>query len=149
MPTTLPSPCLYSTLVHTVKFSPTLQETHSFSHQVLCFKTFIERSSGHKKKRAREMETREGRGSSLTPRVSPSRAPVLSFAHYFQAPFTQAKTFIIFLHWQLIQSFSHAILGVTADMDVIRLLYFMLEKFPEYFKVNIAWQTITHLLLNS
>ena len=27
---------------------------------------------------------------SLTPRVSPSRAPVLSFAHYFQAPATQA-----------------------------------------------------------
>ena len=38
----------------------------------------------------REKETREGRGSSLTLRVSPSRAPVLSFAHYFQAPATQA-----------------------------------------------------------
>ena len=36
-----------------------------------------------KKKRAREKETR-----SLTPRVSPSRASVLSFAHYFQAPAT-------------------------------------------------------------
>ena len=34
------------------------------------------------------MEIREG---SVTPRVSPSRAPVLSFAHYFQAPATQAK----------------------------------------------------------
>ena len=34
--------------------------------------------SEHKKKRAREKETREG--------VSPWRAPVLSFAHYFQAP---------------------------------------------------------------
>ena len=43
---------------------------------------------GTKKKRARKKETREGRG---TPRVSPSRAPVLSFAHYFQAPATQAK----------------------------------------------------------
>ena len=42
--------------------------------------------SGLKKKRAREKETREGRGSSLTRRLSPSRAPVLSFAHYFQAP---------------------------------------------------------------
>ena len=41
-----------------------------------------------KKKRARKKETREGRG---TPRVSPSRAPVLSFAHYFQAPATQAN----------------------------------------------------------
>ena len=60
------------------------------------------------------------------------------------------KTFIIVLHWQLIQSFSYAIFGVTADMDVIRLLYFMLEKFPEYFKVNIiAWQTTTDFLLNS
>ena len=28
--------------------------------------------------------------SSLSPRVSPSRAPVLSWAHYFQAPATQA-----------------------------------------------------------
>ena len=27
----------------------------------------------------------------ITPRVSPSRAPVLSFAHYFQAPATQAN----------------------------------------------------------
>ena len=36
---------------------------------------------GTRKKRAREKETR----------VSPSRAPVLSFAHYFQAPATQAK----------------------------------------------------------
>ena len=49
-------------------------------------------SSGHKKKRAREKETREGKGSSLTRRVSPSRAPVLSFAHYFQAPATQASS---------------------------------------------------------
>ena len=48
-------------------------------------------SSGHKKKRAREKETREGRGSSLNPCVSPSRAPVLSFARYFQAPATQAR----------------------------------------------------------
>ena len=48
-------------------------------------------TSGHKKKRAREKETREGRGSSLTPRVSPSRAPVLSFDRYFQAPATQAS----------------------------------------------------------
>ena len=41
-------------------------------------------SSGHRKKRARE-KTREGT------RVSPSRAPVLSFAHYFWAPATQAR----------------------------------------------------------
>lgn len=34
----------------------------------------------------------------------------------------------------LIQSFSWAIFGATADMDVIRLMYFMLEKFPEFFK---------------
>ena len=26
--------------------------------------------------------------------------------------------------------------GVTADMDAIRLVYFMMEKFPEYFKVS-------------
>ena len=29
---------------------------------------------------------------SITPRMSPSRAPVLSFAHYFQAPATQANS---------------------------------------------------------
>ena len=32
---------------------------------------------------------------SLTPRVSPSRAPVLSFAYYFQAPATQASNWIV------------------------------------------------------
>ena len=37
-------------------------------------------SSGHKKKRAREKTTRE----------SPSRAPIILFAHYFQAPATHA-----------------------------------------------------------
>ena len=41
-------------------------------------------SSGHKKKRAREKETREG-GACLP------RAPVFSFAYYLQAPATQAK----------------------------------------------------------
>ena len=45
-------------------------------------------SSGHKKKRAREKETRERRGS-----ASPSREPVLSFARYFQAPATQASKY--------------------------------------------------------
>ena len=43
---------------------------------------------GTRKKRAREKETREGT------RVSPSRAPVLSFTHYFQAPATPARNFI-------------------------------------------------------
>ena len=41
--------------------------------------------------RARK-ETREG-----TPRAFPSRTPVLSFAHYFQAPATQANLGIMFL----------------------------------------------------
>ena len=50
---------------------------------------------GTRKKRAREKETREGRGSSLTPRVSPSRVRVLSFAQYFQAPATQATYFAL------------------------------------------------------
>ena len=40
-------------------------------------------SSVHEKKRACEKETRD------IPCVSPSRTPVLSFAHYFQAPATQ------------------------------------------------------------
>ena len=31
-----------------------------------------------------------GRKRERAPRVSPSRAPVLSFAHYFQAPASQA-----------------------------------------------------------
>ena len=38
------------------------------------------------------MGTRKnGRARRRPPRVSPSRAPVLSFAHYFQAPATQAS----------------------------------------------------------
>ena len=40
--------------------------------------------------RARRRHAREV-GSSLTPRMSPSRAFVLSFTHYFQAPATQAR----------------------------------------------------------
>ena len=32
----------------------------------------------------------------LSPCVSPSRAPVFSFAHYFQAPATQAINFKVF-----------------------------------------------------
>lgn len=43
---------------------------------------------------------------------------------------------ILLCYWQLIQSFSHVVFGVTADMDAIRLVYFMMEKFPEYFKVS-------------
>ena len=42
-----------------------------------------------------------------------------------------------FLHClQLIQSFSRAIFGVSSDMDAIRLVYFMMETFPEFFKVR-------------
>ena len=40
-------------------------------------------SSGRKRERARARET------CLSPRVSPSRAPVFSCGHYFQAPATQ------------------------------------------------------------
>ena len=45
---------------------------------------------------ARERHTggEEGRGSSFSPRVSLSRAPVLSCAHYFQAPARQARSLI-------------------------------------------------------
>ena len=35
--------------------------------------------------------TRKNGRARRTAHVSPSRAPVLSFAHYFQAPATQAK----------------------------------------------------------
>ena len=45
------------------------------------FDKLLLESSRHKKKGAREKETR----------MSPSRAPVLSFAHYVQAPATQAN----------------------------------------------------------
>ena len=57
-------------------------------------------SSGHKKKRAREKETR----------VSPSRAPVLSFAHYFQAPAAQAN-FVVF-------PWTYIVLGMTDFVHV-------------------------------
>ena len=57
-------------------------------------------SSGHEKKRAREKETRD------TPRVSPSRAPVLSFAHYFQAPATQPPSHrdVLGASWRVLAS---------------------------------------------
>ena len=50
---------------------------------------------------AREGDTRRKR---LTPRASPSHAPVRSFAHYFQAPATQASfpfVCLVFFHWRL------------------------------------------------
>ena len=47
-------------------------------------------SSGHKKNGCARRRHARGEGASLTPRVSPSRAPFFSFAHYFQAPATQA-----------------------------------------------------------
>ena len=45
--------------------------------------------------RSRRLEVKKKRAfrEGDTPRVSPSRAPVLSFAHYFQAPATQASFF--------------------------------------------------------
>ena len=62
-------------------------------------------SSGRKRGRARARETREGWQSSLSPRVSPFRAPVFSCAHYFQAPATRAILVYIcrgnvFLHYR-------------------------------------------------
>ena len=62
-------------------------------------------SSGRKRERARARETREGWQSSLSPRVSPFRAPVFSCAHYFQAPATQAILVYscrgnVFLHYR-------------------------------------------------
>ena len=41
--------------------------------------------------RERENGRTQGVRSSLSPRVSPSRAPIFSCAHYFQAPVTQAS----------------------------------------------------------
>ena len=62
-------------------------------------------SSGRKRERARARETREGWQSSLSPRVSPPRAPVFSCAHCYQAPATQAILVYIcrgnvFLHYR-------------------------------------------------
>ena len=45
--------------------------------------------------RGRRRHARGEVAFTLTPRVSPSRAPVLSFAHYFQGPATQASP-----HWK-------------------------------------------------
>ena len=42
-----------------------------------------------------ERENGRARGRHLSPRVSSSRAPVFSCAHYFQAPATQAKAALI------------------------------------------------------
>ena len=52
--------------------------------------------------------------------------------------------------FQVIQSFSKCVFGVTGDMDVIRVLFFMMENFPAYFKVTleIIFQlNVLHILM--
>ena len=61
-------------------------KSHGLNFDIISLRSRRLEVVGTRKKRAREQETREERG----PRVSPSLAPVLSFAHYFQAPATQA-----------------------------------------------------------
>ena len=51
----------------------------------------LSRYRAQEKTGAREGDTRGETEGFLTLRVSPSRAPVLSFTHYFQAPATQAS----------------------------------------------------------
>ena len=54
-----------------------------------------------------ERENERARGRHARGRVSPSRAPVFSCAHYFQAPATQAiQLCFLVLHWELIPSSS-------------------------------------------
>ena len=50
----------------------------------------LEVVGARKNGRARGRQARREGASSLSPRVSLSRAPILSCAHYFQAPATQA-----------------------------------------------------------
>ena len=42
---------------------------------------------------------------------------------------------------QLIQTFSSCVFGVSGDMDAIRILYFMIENFPEYKPVYLCKPT--------
>ena len=49
------------------------------------------RGSSLRSRRLQVVGTRKNGRARITPCVSPSRAPVLSFARYFQAPATQAN----------------------------------------------------------
>ena len=72
----------------------------------------LEVVGARKNGRAREEDTREGRGST---RVSPSCAPVLSCAHYFQAPAKQATSdFSIIL--QIIRTPNTIIVAVVLNL---------------------------------
>ena len=63
-------------------------DIHSLRSRCLELGSGGRKAGGVGGERARWRETR-----SLSLRVSPSRAPVFSFAHYFQAPATQARVF--------------------------------------------------------
>ena len=64
--------------------------------------------------RARRRHTRGERECSLSPRVSPSRAPVLSCTHYFQAPAKQATSDSIIL--QIIRTPNTIIVAVVLNL---------------------------------
>ena len=66
-----------------------------------CFADSFKPLSSVHSLRSRRLEvvgTRKNRRVRTRPRVSP-RAPVLSFAHYFQAPATQAILSLVSLHF--------------------------------------------------
>ena len=64
----------------------------------------------------RRKNARARRRHSITPCVSPSRASVLSFAHYFQAPATQAR----YLHmWKDHRCYSYIIGPFTAKKKMV------------------------------
>ena len=56
-----------------------------------CCSCLFRRSVSLRSRRLEVVGTRKNGRARRTPHVSPSRGPVLSFAHYFQAPATQAK----------------------------------------------------------
>ena len=90
-------------------------------------------SSGHKKKRAREKTTRE----------SPSRAPIILFAHYFQAPATHATispgtTAIPRRKTKAMQNFrwlTRCIMGVVQKENCASIIFGIIRHYEHNFHV--------------
>ena len=78
-----------------------------------------------------------GRGSPLSPCVSPSRLPVFSCAHHFQAPATQAKRRCLIFFYQNLESCIHF------GKSVLAMSYFFCIRLGIIPEANIVYLSCT------